>query len=705
MEFIRGVIGRAGGLPLTVGERIDHGETMWAVHNGLKEGNECTVFIFDGSKTKSKMILAKNALRKLRTIRHPGILSYLDSHETETHVYIATERITLLHLAQTNVDINKWGLYCISSALKFLHSDAASVHGNVRVSSIFVSRSGEWKLGGLELLSARKGEDAVLERSGGMLSESHKYAAPEIGSKGWSAASPALDSWQLGCLVYEVFNGLFSNPAQLNQPKAVPNDLSKVYLRLVQPNPKMRISPSAFLTQGLKSFFQTDLIHCSEFLNNIGIKSTAEREAFLDSMARSLGEFPLNFLSGKVLPELLNSFEFGNGGTKVLGSILSIGEKISLDEFSKALTPSITRTFASQDKQMRHTILESFPKLTKHLEAKAISTSIFPEFVGGFADPLPFIREATVKSVLALIPHLSDRQKNNELLKGLSRTQSDDQPGIRTNTTICLGKIAGQLSPQTRSKVLVAAFSRSLKDPFVHARNASLMAIAATLDVYSMEDCAIRLLPSTSPLLIDKEKVIRSQASVTTNGLLNRVKTLTASMVEPVTSAPPSSSSTPKIGTSGEGWSYWGISSLRDKVETVGNGVLERVVDNSERPHSAPSGKNDSTSSTSRPVQLRPDTNGTHSNQDYFAPAEDDAEDCKSWEESNEGWEKATNTERTHGLSMKATKTLNNPFAEDSLGKLAGKSSVKTTRMQSSIVLEPKEESNEGEDGWDAWDA
>ena len=36
------------------------------------------------------------------------------------------------------------------------------MHGNVRVSSVFTSESGEWKLGGLELLSSMKEDDAVI---------------------------------------------------------------------------------------------------------------------------------------------------------------------------------------------------------------------------------------------------------------------------------------------------------------------------------------------------------------------------------------------------------------------------------------------------------------------------------------------------------------------------------------------------------------
>jgi len=111
-----------------------------------------------------------------------------------------------------------------------------------------------------------------------------------------------------------------------------------------------------------------------------------------------------------------------------------------------------------------------------------------------------------VKAVLVVISKLSDRVINGELLRYLAKTANDDQPGIRTNTTICLGKIARSLGPNSRTKVLVAAFTRSLRDPFVHARNASLMALTATVDLFTEEDCATKLLPAMCPSLVDKEK-------------------------------------------------------------------------------------------------------------------------------------------------------------------------------------------------------
>lgn len=43
-----------------------------------------------------------------------------------------------------------------------MNEEALSIHGNVRTSSIFISQSGEWRLGGLEVLSSMKEDDAVI---------------------------------------------------------------------------------------------------------------------------------------------------------------------------------------------------------------------------------------------------------------------------------------------------------------------------------------------------------------------------------------------------------------------------------------------------------------------------------------------------------------------------------------------------------------
>ena len=88
-------------------------------------------------------------------------------------------------------------------ALSFVNDQAASTHGNIRVDSIFLSPSGEWRLGGFEVLSNPGDESAVLyvcppenvtstsicsdtqQTLGTLPPDSYTYAAPEVKSGGW----------------------------------------------------------------------------------------------------------------------------------------------------------------------------------------------------------------------------------------------------------------------------------------------------------------------------------------------------------------------------------------------------------------------------------------------------------------------------------------------------------------------------------------
>jgi SCY1-like protein 1 len=207
------------------------------------------------------------------------------------------------------------------------------------------------------------------------------------------------------------------------------------------------------------------------------------------------------------------------------------------------------------------------------------------------------VREQTVKAVLTIIGKLSDRTINGELLKYLAKTSNDEQPGIRTNTTICLGKISKNLSTSTRSKVLIAAFTRSLRDPFVHARNAALMALAVTSDAFNEDDIANRILPSLCPSLIDKEKLIRDQTNKTMDVYLQRIRKFASTMADtvlPPLNAVESSTAAPRMGTpqpsEAASWTGWAISSFTNKVSTaVGEITAERnATSNPARPSSTP---------------------------------------------------------------------------------------------------------------------
>ena len=273
----------------------------------------------------------------------------------------------------------------------------------------------------------------------------------------------------------------------------------------------------------------------------------------------------------KILPELQKSVEFGGGGPKVFNAIMKIGTKLSDDEFEARLAPLIIRLFASPDRAIRVCLLDNLPLFIDRISQKDVNGKIFPMLITGFTDTAPIVREQTVKSVLVVIGKLSDRTINGELLRHLAKTANDEQPGIRTNTTICLGKIAKSLGVGSRSKVLIAAFTRSLRDPFVHARSAALMALTATIEFFTEDDCATKILPCICSCLLDKEKLVRDQASRTMDTYLQRVRKHASTMAEtalpPVENGNPATAPSARMGNQNDtSWAGWAVSSFTNKL-------------------------------------------------------------------------------------------------------------------------------------------
>ncbi|CAL5873450.1 uncharacterized protein PFLUO_LOCUS7729 [Penicillium psychrofluorescens] len=594
MDFLKSAVASAiakgSSLPFSIGDRVDIGDSIWTLHNATKrdDGSACSVFTFDIAANKSRLPLAKNAVRKSRTLRHPGVIKVLDTIETESNLYIVTERVAPLSWSVKRRSISeetaKWGLYTVASTLKFINDDASSVHGAVRASSVFSSESGEWKLGGFDILSSMKEDEAIIYTYGSIVPDAARYTPPEVVKGGWDVIKrnplASIDAYGLGVLIFEVFNGHFAGAEQVGKTTNIPPSMQQSYKRLCTANPKLRLSPAHFVEQGKKhgGFFQTPLIRLTEDMESLGLKSDAEREEFINELDGLSEDFPEDFFKMKVLPELLKSVEFGGGGPKVLGATLKIGSKLSPDEFNAKLTPVVVRLFGNPDRALRVCLLDNLPLMIDNLPQKVVNDKIFPQMTSGFTDVAPVVREQTVKAVLAVINKLSDRIVNGELLKYLARTANDEQPGIRTNTTICLGRIAKNLSDGTRSKVLVAAFTRSLRDPFVHARNAGLLALSATIDVFSEDDCAGKVLPALCPTLLDKEKMIRDQGNKTLDLYLQRIRKFGSTMADTAlpASAPAEGNKTEaRIGTSNDkSWAGWAISSFTNKITTA-NGEIQ----------------------------------------------------------------------------------------------------------------------------------
>jgi hypothetical protein len=106
MDFLKSAVAsiatKGSNFPYSFGDRVDYqDQSIWTLHNGTRrvgaypyttyleilliiwqeDGSKCSIFSFDISANRSRLPLARNALRKFKTLRHPGIVKVLDTIE------------------------------------------------------------------------------------------------------------------------------------------------------------------------------------------------------------------------------------------------------------------------------------------------------------------------------------------------------------------------------------------------------------------------------------------------------------------------------------------------------------------------------------------------------------------------------------------------------------------------------------------------
>ncbi|CAK8560250.1 unnamed protein product [Lathyrus sativus] len=552
-KFLKDVVGGSGtgikDLPYNIGEPYHSAWGSWIHHRGTSkdDGSPVSIFTLSGSNAQDGHLAAgRNGVKRLRTVRHPNILSFLHSTEIETFdggsskvtIYIVTEpvmplsdKVKELGLESTQRDeYYAWGLLQISKAVSFLNNDCKLVHGNVCLASVVVTQTLDWKLHAFDVLSEFDGSNDTSSTQ--MLQYAWlvatQYKAMELAKSDWGVIkkSPpwAIDSWGMGCLIYELFSGLkLSKTEELRNIASIPKSLLPDYQRLLSSTPSRRLNTSKLIDNS--EYFQNKLVDTIHFMEILSLKDSVEKDTFFRKLPNLAEQLPRQIVLKKLLPLLASALEFGSAAAPALTALLKMGSWLSAEEFRVKILPTIIKLFASNDRAVRVSLLQHIDQFGESLSAQAVDEQVYPHVATGFSDTSAFLRELTLKSMLVLAPKLSQRTLSGSLLKHLSKLQVDEEAAIRTNTTILLGNIASYLNEGTRKRVLINAFTvRALRDTFPPARGAGIMALCATSSNYDINEIATRILPNVVVLTIDPDSDVRSKAFQATDQFLQMAK-------------------------------------------------------------------------------------------------------------------------------------------------------------------------------------
>ncbi|KAF6143029.1 hypothetical protein GIB67_041097 [Kingdonia uniflora] len=254
-------------------------------------------------------------------------------------------------------------------------------------------------------------------------------------------------------------------------------------------------------------YFQNKLVETIQFMEILNLKDSVEKDTFFRKLPNLAEQLPRQIVLKKLLPLLASALEFGSAAAPALTSLLKLSSWFSAEDFNSKVLPTVVKLFALNDRAIRVGLLQHIDQYGESLSSHVVDEQVYPHVATGFSDTSAFLRELTLKSMLILAPKV------------------DEEPAIRTNTTILLGNIASHLNEGTRKRVLINAFTaRALRDTFSPARGAGIMALSATSSYYDTTEIATRILPNIVVLTIDPDSDVRSKAFEAVNIFLQILK-------------------------------------------------------------------------------------------------------------------------------------------------------------------------------------
>ncbi|AGO14270.1 AaceriAFL222Wp [[Ashbya] aceris (nom. inval.)] len=514
--------------PYAQEERAVQQTPLWDVYQGTRKADSQAVTLFVHSRQKKASDagieqLVRNAVRKAKTLKLPGLVRVLEVLETDPNVvYIVTERVQPLFPEQVGAlgELSlALGLYQVFGTLRILEESAHVTLGTLARGSVYVNERGEWCLFGLELCSAQT-EAAHLREHAARYRSLMAQTIFEV---------PATESAQVDSVLLA---GLIRNVYTSGVPRSWQAAVSMLAAG--------RLTVAQFVERvGGTPPLQTPLITIYSHLKELHIKDSQGKLVALAEVQKIILQEPgildgstPGFVDGFIIPQLSETIrnEIATNqqqiaGLQVFSNIVSLlatalqltcsknANTSSLETFNNHIKPLIFETFKISDRQVRFLLLMYMPGYVDKLSNYEVQNQVFPYFVQGLADSDNALRLQTLKNIVHIVEKITERQLNSDLLRQLAKTQVDSDVNIRTWTILTITSIAEKLSAgNDRPSLLGTAFTKSLKDPAVMPRLAALHGLTKSIHLFDAKTIANRILTVIAPGLLDSNSQVRSQA-------------------------------------------------------------------------------------------------------------------------------------------------------------------------------------------------
>ncbi|KAI9364013.1 hypothetical protein DFJ73DRAFT_810638 [Zopfochytrium polystomum] len=400
-------------------------------------------------KAEKRRVLLLNAIHRLKTIRHPGIVKYKDSFEDDGKYVVVTEPVVPLWnmvqmLSQEEVAL---GIYNLLKTVQFLHSQGLA-HNSITSDSIFIgAKDRRWLLASLENLSEYSQVNTItLEELGKRTPE--PYIPPEDtdGSIG-PVVPPARDVFSLSTAIEMVI--AFAVKEECSESALDWADLEAFLHAIREEPPTTRPTITNILQH--KFFTDSPLIYAVEvFLKNIRVFNSEQKEEGFRKLGDIITTLPVDVVVPYILPQVLSREMLVEPGSKyayqklfqerafLSGDIRNLATRQGV--YVQYVLPFVLEMIAIRDYDVRVAMLSLFEDY--HLSfmtyyPKLISSLIIPELMLGLDDVSDNICLLSFKAACQSLPEYCRLYPANEnsVLASFSKTISSDNSIAFDSTT------------------------------------------------------------------------------------------------------------------------------------------------------------------------------------------------------------------------------------------------------------------------------
>jgi SCY1-like protein 1 len=167
---------------------------------------------------------------------------------------------------------------------------------------------------------------------------------------------------------------------------AIPKPLFALWKRMLNPNPRTRLTTSAFVTEAEASGFWADnpITQLVTALEGFELKSEGEKLGLLRTIkdAASSGSIPQPIMLYRVLPSLLHSMSLPTAPSgAMLPLVLDLGKSVAPGDYTKLVLDPVIKLYASPDRGTRMALLEGLDAYSDRLDQRMVVDRVWPHLV------------------------------------------------------------------------------------------------------------------------------------------------------------------------------------------------------------------------------------------------------------------------------------------------------------------------------------